>query len=85
VEPYAVAGRYPMVARSQWFKDVFRDEIAAAMVPPEVVAAQARGRVRVRQPHRGLSLASLQPQLVCGPNGVNPTDACIENEIDPAA
>jgi len=49
VELYALASRYPFVANSQWFEDVFGRHIAAvaAALPPEVVAmAQERGRAR---------------------------------------
>jgi tetratricopeptide (TPR) repeat protein len=49
VEFYALASRYPFVANSRWFEDVFGRYIAAAAaaLPPEVVAAaQERGRAR---------------------------------------
>jgi tetratricopeptide (TPR) repeat protein len=49
VEVYALALRYPHIARSRWFQDVFGPPIAAAAasLPPEIVrAAQARGRAR---------------------------------------
>lgn len=47
VELYALAGRHPFVANSQWFADVAgqRLEAVAATLPPEVVAtARARGQ-----------------------------------------
>jgi hypothetical protein len=46
---YGLASRYPLVARSRWFEDVFGQHVAAAAqaLPPDVVAAaQERGRVR---------------------------------------
>ncbi|MBN1811153.1 MAG: hypothetical protein JXA14_04885, partial [Anaerolineae bacterium] len=49
VEVYALALRYPHIANSRWYQDVFSPSIAgaAASLPPEVVrAAQARGRAR---------------------------------------
>jgi tetratricopeptide (TPR) repeat protein len=49
VELYALARRNPLMANSQWFLDVFGDEIAAvaATLPPDLVAAaEARGRER---------------------------------------
>jgi predicted ATPase len=49
VELYALASRYPLVANSRWFEDVFGRHIAAiaATLPPEVIApAQERGRAR---------------------------------------
>ena len=49
VELYALASRYPYVANSRWFEDVFGRRIGtiAATLPPEVVtAAQERGRAR---------------------------------------
>jgi predicted ATPase/DNA-binding SARP family transcriptional activator len=49
VEIYTLVSRYPFVANSQWFEDVFGRHIAAvaAALPPEVVtAAQERGRAR---------------------------------------
>jgi tetratricopeptide (TPR) repeat protein len=49
VEVYALASRYPMVAKSRWYEDVAGRHIAAvaATLPPEVViAAQERGRAR---------------------------------------
>jgi len=49
VELYALASRFPYVAGSRWFEDVFGRRIAggAGTLPPDVVAAaQARGRAR---------------------------------------
>jgi tetratricopeptide (TPR) repeat protein len=49
VELYALALRYPYVAKSRWFEDVAGREIAAAAaaLPPDVVTvAQERGRAR---------------------------------------
>jgi predicted ATPase/DNA-binding SARP family transcriptional activator len=49
VELYAVASRYPFVANSHWFEDVFGRWLAviAAILPPEVVAAaRERGQAR---------------------------------------
>ena len=50
VELYALASRYPFVANSRWFEDVAGrhiEAVAAATLPPEVVAAaQERGRAR---------------------------------------
>jgi predicted ATPase len=49
LEVYALASRYPLVANSRWFEDVFGAEIAAAaaVLPPDLVAAaQERGRAR---------------------------------------
>lgn len=49
VELYALATRYPFVAKSRWFEDVFghRIDAVAATLPPEVVeAARERGRAR---------------------------------------
>jgi tetratricopeptide (TPR) repeat protein len=49
VELYALASRYPIVAKSRWFEDVAGRQIAAvaATLPPDVVtAAQERGRAR---------------------------------------
>ena len=49
VELYALAERYPLVARSGWFEDVIGRPIAvtAATLPPGVVhAARERGRAR---------------------------------------
>jgi hypothetical protein len=49
VEVYDTAQRYPYIANSHWYRDVFGPPIAAvaASLPPEVVrAAQARGRAR---------------------------------------
>ena len=49
VELYALASRFPFVANSRWFEDVFGKRIAAvaANFPPEVVAAaQERGKAR---------------------------------------
>jgi tetratricopeptide (TPR) repeat protein len=49
IEVYALASRYPMVAKSRWFADVAGSHIAAvaATLPPEVVAAaQERGQAR---------------------------------------
>ena len=49
VELYALASRYPFVANSRWFEDVFGRHIAAiaATLPPEVAeAARERGRAR---------------------------------------
>jgi predicted ATPase/DNA-binding SARP family transcriptional activator len=49
VEVYALALRYPHIANSHWYQDVFGPPMAAAAasLPPEVVqAAQARGRAR---------------------------------------
>ena len=47
VELYALASRYPHVANSCWFRDVFgrHIEAVAATLPPEVAeAARERGR-----------------------------------------
>ena len=47
VELYALASRYPYVANSRWFEDVFGRHIdaVAATLPPEVAeAALERGR-----------------------------------------
>ena len=49
VEIYALASRYPFVANSRWFYDVFGRHIdaIAANLPPEVAeAARERGRAR---------------------------------------
>jgi hypothetical protein len=49
VELYALASRYPLVAKSRWFADVVGKQIAAAAatLPAERVAIlQARGRTR---------------------------------------
>ena len=49
MEVYALALRYPHIANSRWFQDVFGPPMAAAAdsLPQEVVqAAQARGRAR---------------------------------------
>ena len=49
VELYALASRYPYVANSRWFEDVFGRHIdaVAATLPPEVAeAARKRGRAR---------------------------------------
>ena len=49
VEIYALASRYPYVANSRWFEDVFGRHIdaVAATLPPDVVeAARDRGRAR---------------------------------------
>ena len=49
VEVYALASRYPNVAKSRWFEDVVGHHIAAvaATLPPDVIAAaQERGRAR---------------------------------------
>ena len=49
VELYALASRYPCVANSRWFEDVFGRHIdaVAATLPPEVAeAARERGRER---------------------------------------
>ena len=46
---YALASRYPYVANSRWFEDVFgrHIEAVAATLPPEAVeAARERGRAR---------------------------------------
>jgi tetratricopeptide (TPR) repeat protein len=46
VELYALASRYPFVARSRWFQDLFGRPIAsaAAALPPDVIeAAEERG------------------------------------------
>jgi tetratricopeptide (TPR) repeat protein len=50
IELYATASRYPFVANSQWFADVFGEpiEVAASGVPPDLVNA-ARGRGRARE------------------------------------
>ena len=48
-ELYALASRYPYVANSRWFEDVFgrHIEAVAAALPPEVAeAARERGRAR---------------------------------------
>ena len=42
-----MASRYPFVAKSRWFEDVAGRHIAAAALPPDVIAAaQERGRTR---------------------------------------
>ena len=49
VELYALASRYPYVANSRWFEDVFGRHIdaVAATLPPDVAeAARERGRAR---------------------------------------
>ena len=49
LELYAVASRYPYVANSRWFEEVFGRWLAviAATLPPEVVAAaRERGQAR---------------------------------------
>ena len=49
VEVYALASRYPFVANSRWFEDVFGRHVdaIAATLPPEVAeAARERGRAR---------------------------------------
>ena len=49
VEVYALAYRYPLVANSRWFEDVFGphiEEVAAALPPEVVAAARERGRAR---------------------------------------
>jgi len=49
VELYALASRYPLVARSRWFAGVVGDTLAqvAATLPRERVAVlQERGRAR---------------------------------------
>jgi DNA-binding SARP family transcriptional activator/predicted ATPase len=49
VELYALASRYPLMAKSRWFADVIGEQIAAAAatLPPERVAsAEKRGRAR---------------------------------------
>ena len=49
MELYALASRYPYVANSRWFADVFGRYIdaLAATLPPEVAeAARERGRSR---------------------------------------
>jgi hypothetical protein len=49
IELYALATRYPFVANSRWFEDIFGQEIAAAastLPPPRVSAAQERGQAR---------------------------------------
>jgi hypothetical protein len=49
VELYAVASRFPLVAKSRWFADVAGKRLAdiAATLPPDVLAAaQERGRAR---------------------------------------
>ena len=49
IELYALASRYPFVANSRWFYDVFGRHIdaIAATLPPEVAeAARERGRAR---------------------------------------
>jgi tetratricopeptide (TPR) repeat protein len=49
VELYALASRYPYVARSCWYQDVFElpiAEAAAALPPGSVKAAEERGRTR---------------------------------------
>jgi hypothetical protein len=49
VELYALASRYPFVAKSHWLEDVAGRHIAAvaATLPPDVVAAaQERGKAR---------------------------------------
>jgi hypothetical protein len=49
VELYALASRYPMVAKSRWFADVVGRQIAAAAdtLPAERVAVlEQRGRAR---------------------------------------
>ena len=49
VELYALASRYPLVAKSRWFADVVGNQIAAAgaALPAERVAiAEERGRTR---------------------------------------
>lgn len=49
VELYALALRYPFVAQSRWFDDVFGQRIttvAAALRPEVVAAARERGRSR---------------------------------------
>jgi hypothetical protein len=49
VELYALASRYPFVANSRWFEDVFGRHIATIasdMSPDVVTAARERGRAR---------------------------------------
>lgn len=49
VELYALASRYPFVADSRWFEDVFgrHIEAVAATLPPEVAdGARERGRAQ---------------------------------------
>jgi hypothetical protein len=46
---YALARRYPFVARSRWYQDLFERplaEAAAALPPGSVQAAEERGRAR---------------------------------------
>lgn len=49
VELYALASRYPIVARSRWYQDLFErpiTEAAAALPTGSVTAAEERGRPR---------------------------------------
>jgi DNA-binding SARP family transcriptional activator/predicted ATPase len=49
VEMYALASRYPLVARSRWFADVAGNtlaEVAATLPPGRVAVLQERGRAR---------------------------------------
>lgn len=49
IELYTLASRYPTVANSRWFTDVveqFIDDVAAALPPDVVAAAEERGRAQ---------------------------------------
>ena len=49
VELYALASRYPYVANSRWFEDVFErhiEAVAATLLPDVAEAARERGRAR---------------------------------------
>jgi tetratricopeptide (TPR) repeat protein len=49
IELYQLASRYPLVAKSRWFEDIVGRhiaDVAAALLPKVVAAAQERGRSR---------------------------------------
>ena len=72
---YALAARYPYVARSVWYEDVFGKHIAAAAkgLPLEVVtAAQERGKRRDLWETAEELLAELEGR-VSDPKGFRPS------------